>query len=480
MSDSETGVYEKHGNDGKKTGKRFTGTLARFTWMSVCFGINHGTLSAMIPLATSEFGAQGDWALGVLYALYTLSAVCCGTLVVAKVGYKQALLWGCLLDSMFVAGLFTGLVVGKGTTTSWIVSLTGAGMGGLASGFLWTAQGGYFTASAKLYSEESNRSLEDTTSVFSAIFATAYLSLELLMKIGSSVSLVVVCESDWDGNVLMGKCGSGASDSSASHLEYESTVITYAVFSGVSLLSSLGLLLLPDLDDPNANNEHRSLTATIRLLRTDPAVTLLGFNNVFFGLISGFLNSYVTGTVIKNTLGGDKIGYFSSMAPLVAAGIAAPLSWLNNKTGTKAYTMAIGYLGGGVVVFVFFIVNFTGDVEASLGTWPAMSAVFICAGVYRGVWEGTNKALFADHFSTDPTPAFASVILQSGLASAFSFTLSPYISSGVEEGALVVVFMMSVGGYAWFVWKYPGGRETPDNIQFPSETEEEVRLLYDS
>ena len=47
-----------------------------FILMAACFSANHGTVTALIPLASSEFGPEiGALTLGVLYFVYTFSAM---------------------------------------------------------------------------------------------------------------------------------------------------------------------------------------------------------------------------------------------------------------------------------------------------------------------------------------------------------------------------------------------------------------------
>ena len=68
-----------------------------FVGMSLFFGMNHATASAIIPLAVGQFGdALGSASLSCLYLSYTLSAMTSATYIVDKLGDKWALVAGCL------------------------------------------------------------------------------------------------------------------------------------------------------------------------------------------------------------------------------------------------------------------------------------------------------------------------------------------------------------------------------------------------
>ena len=69
------------------------GSVVRnFLLMSLCFSLNHGTVTALISLAGSELGASlGNTSLGVLYFVYTFTAAFASHSVVALFGAKRNL-----------------------------------------------------------------------------------------------------------------------------------------------------------------------------------------------------------------------------------------------------------------------------------------------------------------------------------------------------------------------------------------------------
>ena len=125
--------------------------LRSFAAMSICFSLNHGCTTALIPLASVEFGTQlGGDSLGVLYILYTLTAMSCATVLVGGLGPKWSLVAGLAAFCVYVASYLVAYAV---PSLMWTAAMFGASIGGFAAGSLWTAQGSYFTACAVAYAE---------------------------------------------------------------------------------------------------------------------------------------------------------------------------------------------------------------------------------------------------------------------------------------------------------------------------------------
>jgi hypothetical protein len=213
-----------------------------FLTMALCFSVNHGTVGALINLSTSLLGTGlGSVNLGTLWSMYVLTALTLATTIIGMFGAKGGLMAGtggyCVYvfsfaiaaqvaatppeaadltaESCAAAGLaapgpapdsgnwcvYTPADNSTGSehpdascecqATSLVktVSLLGAAFGGIAAGFLWTAQGAYFARNAELYAKAGGRifgsdvSEEVTTAratgLFSSIFAALYLSFEV-------------------------------------------------------------------------------------------------------------------------------------------------------------------------------------------------------------------------------------------------------------------------------------------------------------
>jgi hypothetical protein len=96
------------------------------------------------------------------------------------VGPKYGLLIGVGGYCVYVAGFLVAIVV---PAIRWPVFMIAACVGGMAGGFLWTAQGRYFSRNAVLYSTATQTTLQDVNSDFAGIFATSYLGLECVTKV---------------------------------------------------------------------------------------------------------------------------------------------------------------------------------------------------------------------------------------------------------------------------------------------------------
>merc|ERR1711871_1695691 len=73
--------------------------------------------------------------------------------------------------------------LGKDSGFGWLI-LVGGALGGVAAGFLWTAQGAYFgIASKQLALARGEEDVGKATSLLSGMFATCYLGLEVGCKI---------------------------------------------------------------------------------------------------------------------------------------------------------------------------------------------------------------------------------------------------------------------------------------------------------
>merc|ERR1712054_692530 len=79
---------------------------------------------------------------------------------------------------------FPLVLIMRSKVARFTIAIGGGSIGGIAAGFLWSAQGAYFAASARLYAEASvDVSFQQATSLFAAIFGTVYLGSEVILKV---------------------------------------------------------------------------------------------------------------------------------------------------------------------------------------------------------------------------------------------------------------------------------------------------------
>jgi hypothetical protein len=165
------------------------------------------------------------------------------SMVVRRLGLKGALLAGTTLYFLYVVSFLFATLCEDGSRVQWVSALSGAIAGGFGAGFLWSAQGAYFTANAELYAAERGITTSEATAMFSGtclrparvsapcahhalasgIFASWYLATEVITKVLASL--------------LMG------STWGAEGMEHA----VYAVFAAMAALSAVVLCSIQDL-----------------------------------------------------------------------------------------------------------------------------------------------------------------------------------------------------------------------------------------
>ena len=185
-----------------------------FIRMSLWFSLNHACVTAALALSTANLGPTlGNTSNAVLYVFYTGTALLYAGPHVRWRGSKAA-----LVDSTFGFCVYVGsfYVAEVWTTAAWGAAILGAAVGGVAAGILFTAQGVYFTFTARAYAQLSrsesdsvaqgsgscgtgedcsvgdlgrrrlgrpDRAMEEATALFASLFATIYLLCEITFKL---------------------------------------------------------------------------------------------------------------------------------------------------------------------------------------------------------------------------------------------------------------------------------------------------------
>ena len=167
--------------------------------MTLGFSVNHATVVTVIALATAHLGpVLGAYDLAVFNAVYVLTGLVVQGVVVEKLGLKGSLLAGTMLYCLYVLSFLAATLCEEGTWLQWIIAIGGAVLGGFGAGFLWSAQGAYFTVNAELYAQAAQIPASMATGQFSGTFAFWYLATEVATKILASI----VMGSAWGGEGL--------------------------------------------------------------------------------------------------------------------------------------------------------------------------------------------------------------------------------------------------------------------------------------
>jgi MFS family permease len=367
-------------------------TLVNFVLMAVLFSANHGCTVACLALATAQLGSVGAWQSGILYLTYTGSAVMGATLVVKQLGARNALVTGMALYCLYVACFWFSTISPPQDNPTAV--LLGAAIGGIGGGFLWTAQGTYFSHAAQAYcttdaetssEENSVLLLEDATSFLAGIFAFVYLAEEVILKLLSTLLVQV-----W-------------------HLSWEAVFATYTL---IAVSSSVGMLFLVHNYQHDENHSDEASSSSItnmqhtetvwykatvawQLLKGgDPKMIHMVGLNAVFGFTGAFVNSFVNGQVVaQSQLGSSSyVGMLTAITAAVAAIMSLVFGRVSQRIG-KGPVLISGAL-------CFFLVGFLFLVHPTLQTWgwPSLLTVYCLQGIGRSTFEGTLKALFADYF----------------------------------------------------------------------------------
>jgi len=419
-----------------------------FVWMSLLFSANHGAVVSCLGLATSRLGSRtGAWQSGILYLTYTLSAICGTTYIVKYFGSRNAMIFGMTAYIVYVACFYFATLPTWSQAQEQRIAWSGAAIGGIGAGCLWTAQGSYFTRAAQeyhrqqAYSNETrqssnatdhsgqNLSIEDANAKLAGIFAFIYLLEEVGLR-SLSTLMLKLGDSSW------------------------STV--FATYSIVTILSTMGMFVLVEdyRDNDGSNTTHdvpsneeteeqqeiittsfetrRKIMATLFLLINDPKMKYMIGLNAVFGFSSAFLNSFVNGEVVTAvSQNGDPTGDPSAAGTYV--GVLS--AWLSVVAATQSLVFGgqrlrhvigktrILIIGACCFLFVAFPFLVYPDVKNNW-SWVGLVFIYFAQGTGRATFEGTLKATFADYFAYEKEGAFANIILQNGFSGAIGYILT--------------------------------------------------------
>lgn len=357
-------------------------------------------LKACLALASSRLGAIGAWQSGILYLFYTASAILGATWIVKRAGARNAMWLGMGLYCVYV-GCFWVATRQDALEDQRIAAYVGAAIGGVGAGFLWTAQGAYFSQAAEEHAGHLQQEVTASTASFAGIFAFFYLAEEVLLR---SLSTVLVGVLSWEA--------------------------IFGMYTLVTLLSTLAMPLVRNYprnnDELDASGDSTEsifykVTAAGQLLWKDPKMKYMIGLNAVFGFTAAFLNSYVNGQVVPLALDDPDsryIGALTSWVSAVAAGMSLLFGRLAPHIG-KGVILTIGAL-----CFLGVVAPFLVQPDASYYGWASLIFVYTCHGIGRATFEGTLKATFADFFAYEKEGAFANIILQNGLSGALGYILT--------------------------------------------------------
>jgi hypothetical protein len=333
------------------------------------------------------------------------------------------LLIGTIGYCIYVFGFLTAVEFNASSeSAAAVVYYISAGIGGIAGGFLWTAQGRYFTRNSKLYSECTGQSIENVNSDYAGIFSAYFLGIEVFTKIIATVCFLLF-----------------------------PTLAPYIIFSLYSAFATVSCFVVASLDNLNDdgtwNMSYKAMSseagAAAKLIYLDARMSLIVPFQIAFGFASSFVPYYVFGTVISDSphLGEKYVGILSALVVFIGAIMSLPFAWMGKLIGKRT----IITIGGFCLVFTglaFFIAS--NDV---IGTWYFIVPYLCIYGIGRGTWENTNKAILADFYGNSPdqgTAAFAAAIFFNGYAAAMGYFSFSSISRYGMAGAVTFTSIFAI------------------------------------
>lgn len=391
-----------------------------FYIMSFAFGLNHATVTTPILFAASVLTEQnGNLSNAVLYGSTLICSLFFANLLYAILGSKRGLVISMALYTVYVA-MFAysasqcktlndkGRCIEAEPLQLPVVSL-GAFIGGIGAGLLWTCQGAFYSMVCEKLAAAEGRPQSEVTAELAGTFALIFLGWE--------------CTARACTTLLTGK--------DYLHLSY---MAAFLILAGAALVATVFFATFATNLQPSTSAERGSVCDKVLKavsLWSDPKLWLLQTTNITFGFAAAWLGGYVGPKILSQALNSSFLGFAGAML----SGLAAILS--------KAFAPLAATIGKGPVLTIgagaFLCLGIFSRWVGEPTQWGWGACVFyIFMGVGRAVYESTNKAIFADFFPGEKSPAaFANVFVFGTAASCAAFILGAMDTTKVSSGLSV-------------------------------------------
>jgi MFS family permease len=352
-----------------------------------------------------------------------ISSLLIGVPAVQILGTKVSLVIAQSMNTVYAIAFPLGILLPDGSFLQWVTLLTGAFLAGITSGVSWTAQGSFFADSSSSIAERDGFPREEITARLSCEFASVLLVTEITVKLGASLL---------QGSFLWWKIAEPL-------MNITSMFFLFAATAGAMLI----VMALAVNEPPRRQTKTATVIpakAAIELW-SSPVLWCLAGTNLTFGFSVAYMQGYVNAVLVKSspTFGVESIGALMAVPPLVAVLVSTLLGGLSQKTG-KSFIVAIGAAS----FFCIALTLLADPPTVENGYWGrGLVLPFVLQGVGRGVYEGTNKAMFADFFQgPQSTGAFANAALQGTFALFASFVLQTVL---VNKSVLAWIVLVLAG-----------------------------------
>uniref|UniRef100_A0A7S4GQF7 ADP,ATP carrier protein n=1 Tax=Oxyrrhis marina TaxID=2969 RepID=A0A7S4GQF7_OXYMA len=399
-----------------------------FLIMCVAFSLNHATVTTPFVYSSSVLQHSVGY---IGNAILNFGTMLCSLFVApfvnSTIGSKNSMLVGMVLYAVYVicaaiaAATCGDYDEGQGkceaaTAAQWVFFTTGSVVGGLGAGILWLGEGAYFAATAEKVAALEGRPTMDLTKELAAQFAAFYLAFEVIAKLSATA---------------LEKVG----------MSYAAIFFVYA---GLAVVAALMFTQASTVESSNAGPPlslcGKAMTAVA--LWPDAKIWLLAFTNLTFGFAAAFMNGYVNSNYTTPELGSGYIGTLTAITATVAAVGALAFS----RLPSKQVAVFLGSLCF-IAIALICLANKAGWVHLSGWNWGLVT-LYILQGLGRGVYESTNKGVFADVFPGAASPgAFGNCMMQSTFAFTLCFLFSDFLAPALVWIVLVLGLLTTPGLY---------------------------------
>jgi len=429
--------------DARLTGNVEDVTMAKYWgWtffvMTVAFSVNHATVTTPIGYASSTLGVNmGNTCNAVLYGVCMVSSLFFGPVVASSLGPKKGLTFGMttyfIYALCFAISLFTQDCEGPGRTKcvntpgTNLFAVLGSAIGGLGAGVLWTSQGAFFANTCQYLADaRGDGDVSKVTSELSSSFAMWYVGCECVFKAAFS----------------------------AFQLVGMSTEVGFIVYAIIALISTVAILFAADAPSKVQGTKpgfcDKALAAVA--LWSDPKIWLISGSNIAFGFSASYVAGYINASWLHNAINSAThnpdlatklIGFLGAAICLIAAVSSKLFNFANGYFGSKVPVVALGALCF-ITIGVLSLITAGGGP----GNWGWGICVFyVFQGVGRGVYESTNKGVFADFYAgPKATGAFANAMVQNTGASTIAFIMGAVNAASYEIWPLLISAALTVPG----------------------------------
>ena len=332
---------------------------------------------------------------------------------------------------VYVASFFAALLF---RTSSYLIFITGAAIGGIGAGILWPAQGSYYSANAAQHSlatsgtviNNGNDELIVTLNNFAAIFSVFYLSFETGFKLLATFLFLISASHQFawrpvvfglysvaafisvisfymsaatfdasvadDNKIVRRHSSYDVIESSSKHMMEDSSIHNAIFPDGITTPPTVSMERNTTISTPTTTTNrpllHRNFRcgqqgdrkvflqqclAVSRGLLSSQMMRLLVPYQLCFGFSSGLVSTYINGVIVNTYIGDGYIGLLSSLVTLAAVISAGPFAYVCNRYRAR----------GKWVMIPFFLLMYYVCIYLCI--------LYICVWVY---WGDGNKFMY--------------------------------------------------------------------------------------